>query len=80
MKKKEVDYEIDENLYTVNSILQMIMQQYDEKIPEDVMATIEKASVLADQHLGKNFIPKADIQDMKLISRVTFDMDSLDLK
>ena len=80
MKKKEVDYEIDENLYTVNSILQMIMQQYDEKIPEDVMETIEKASVLADQHLGKNFIPKADIEDMKLISRVTFDMDSINLK
>ena len=77
MKKKEVDYEVDEKLYTLNSILQMLVQQYDQKVPEDVIETIEKASMLADNHLGKDYIPKADIQDMKLISRVTFDMDSI---
>lgn len=77
MKKKEVDYEVNEDLYTLNSILQMLMRQYDQKVPEDVIETIEKASVLADKHLGKDYIPRADIKHMKLISRVTFDMDSI---
>lgn len=77
MRKKEVDYEINEDLYAVNSVLQMLIQQYDRKIPEDVLDSIERASTLADEHLGKDFIPEADIQDMKLISRVTFDMDSI---
>jgi len=77
MNLKEFDYEVNEDLYAVNTILIMLMQQYDRKIPDDVMEQIEKASVLADKHLGKDFIPNMDIEDMKLVSRVTFNMDTM---
>ena len=76
MRKKEVDYEINEDLYAVNSVLQMLIQQYDRKIPEDVLDSIERASTLADEHLGKDFIKDADILDMKLVSRVAFNVDT----
>ena len=55
-----------------------LLQQYNQKVPEDVLESIEKASILADNHLGKDYIPKADIHSMKLISRVTFDMDTIE--
>lgn len=76
MKLKKVDYEISEELYSVNCVLQMLMQQYEGKIPNDVMESIEKAIILADRHLGKEFIPKMDIIDMKLVF-VAFDMDTI---
>ena len=78
MKLKDVDYERNEELYSVNCVLQMLIRQYDRKIPEDVMHNIEKASNLAENHLAKDFIPEADIDNMKLVSRVTFDMDSIE--
>lgn len=77
MKLKDVDYEINEELYSVNCVLQMLIRQYDRKIPEDVMHYIEKASNIAENHLGKDFIKEIDITDMKLVSRVTFDMDTI---
>ena len=77
MKLKEVDYEISEELYATRCILNMICNEYDEKIPEDIIESIEKSIYLVDKHLGKNFEPKVDIKNMKLVSRVTFDMDSL---
>lgn len=77
MKLKEVDYEISEELYATRCMLNMICNEYDEKIPEDVIESIEKTLYLIDKHLGKNFEPEVDIKDMKLVSRVTFDMDSI---
>ena len=77
MKLKEVDYEISEELYATRCMLNMICNEYDEKIPEDVIESIEKTIYLVDKHLGKNFEPEVDIKDMKLVSRVTFDMDSI---
>ena len=77
MKLKEVDYEISEELFATRCMLNMICNEYDEKIPEDVIESIEKTLYLIDKHLGKNFEPEVDIKDMKLVSRVTFDMDSI---
>ena len=77
MKLKEVEYEISEELYATRCMLNMICNEYYEKIPEDVIESIEKTIYLVDKHLGENFEPEVDIKDMKLVSRVTFDMDSL---
>lgn len=80
MKLKEVDYEISEELYATRCMLDMICNEYDEKLPKDVIESIERSIYLVDKHLGKNFEPKADIKDIKLVSRVTFDMDSLKIE
>lgn len=77
MKLKEVEYEISEELYSVNCVLQMLMQQYDGKIPEDVIQSIEKTICIADKYLGKDFIKEMDITNMKLVSKVTFNMDTI---
>ena len=77
MKLKQVDYEISEELFATSCMLKMLISEYDGKIPNDVMESIEHSIVLADRHLAKDFIPDADIKDMKLVSRITFDMDSL---
>ena len=58
-------------------MLKMLSNEYDGKIPKDVMESIEHSIVLADRHLAEDFIPDADITDMKLVSRITFDMNSL---
>lgn len=77
MKLKQVDYEISEELFATSCMLKMLSSEYDGKIPNDVMESIEHSIVLADRHLAKDFIPDADIKDMKLVSRITFDMDSI---
>ena len=77
MKLKQVDYEISEELFATSCMLKMLSSEYDGKIPNDVMESIEHSIVLADRHLAKDFIPDADIKDMKLASRITFDMDSI---
>lgn len=77
MKLKEVDYEISEELFATNCMLKMLINEYDGKIPNDVIDSIEHSLVLAEKHLAKDFIPEVDIDKMKLVSRVTFDMDSI---
>ena len=77
MKLKEVDYEISEELFATSCMLKMLSNEYDGKIPKDVMESIEHSIVLADRHLAEDFIPDADITNMKLVSRITFDMNSL---
>lgn len=77
MKLKQVDYEISEELFATSCMLKMLSSEYDGKIPNDVMESIEHSIVLADRHLAKDFIPDADIKDMKLVSRINFDMDSI---
>lgn len=77
MKLKEVDYEISEELFATSCMLKMLIDEYDEKIPNDVIESIEHSLVLAEKHLAKDFIPEVDIDKMKLVSRVTFDMDSI---
>lgn len=77
MKLKQVDYEISEELFATSCMLKMLSSEYDGKIPNDVMESIEHSIVLADRHLAEDFIPDADITDMKLVSRITFDMNSL---
>ena len=78
MKLKEVDYEISEELFATSCMLKMLINEYDGKIPNDVIDSIEHSLVLAEKHLAKDFIPEVDIDEMKLVSRVTFDMDSIE--
>lgn len=77
MKLKEVDYEISEELFATSRMLNMLCNEYDEKLPEDVMDSLEHTIVLVERHLEEDFIPEVDIKDMKLVSRVSFDMDSI---
>ena len=77
MKLKEVDYEINEELFITSSILKMLSNDYDSKIPEEVMKSIDHTICLADKYLAKDFIPEADIKKMKLVSRISFDMDTI---
>ena len=76
MKLKEFDYEISEELFATSCILKMLCDEYDGKIPNDVIESIEHTINIADKHLAKDFVPHVDIQDMKLVSRVTFNMDT----
>lgn len=76
MKLKQVDYEISEELFATSCMLKMLSSEYDGKIPEDVIESIEHAIFIADKHLAKEFKTE-DIKKMQLVSRVTFDMDSL---
>lgn len=41
MKLKEVDYEISEELFATSCMLKMLIDEYDEKIPNDVIESIE---------------------------------------
>lgn len=77
MKLKKFDYTISEELFTTSCMLKMLCNEYDEKIPKDVMESLEHTILLADKHLAKDFEPIADIKEMELVSRVTFDMDSI---
>ena len=53
MKLKEVDYEISEELFATSCMLKMLIDEYDEKIPNDVIESIEHSLVLAEKHLAK---------------------------
>ena len=77
MKLKEVDYVVSEELFATSCMLKMLINEYGGKIPNDVIDSIEHSLVLAEKHLAKDFIPEVDIDKMKLVSRVTFDMDSI---
>lgn len=77
MKLKEVDYVISEELFVTSCMLKMLCNEYDGKIPREVMESIEHSIILSDKHLAKDFEPIADIKDMKYVSRVTFDIDSI---
>lgn len=77
MKLKEVDYVISEELFATSRMLNMICDAYNGKLPKDVMQSLEHTILLAERHIEENFIPKVDIKDIKFLSRVTFNMDSL---
>lgn len=76
MKLKEVDYKLNEELFTTSRMLNMLCDAYDGKLPQDVMESLEHTIVLAERHIEKEFIPEVDITDIKFLSRVTFNMNT----
>ena len=80
MKTKVVNYKMNNELYITSQILNMVCDQYDGKLPDDVMDSLEHTINIAEKHIEKDFEPSVDIKDMQLITRVTFDMDSINKK